>query len=241
MKAQNDTYYIALSVKLDKKDVPIFKKEIKHQLTQAMKPLVNEGRVQAISVYSHNKTAEKHGGFPAWDALLLIQIKEASCAKTILPYLKQMNLPFLPETIRMELLVTTPESTYPIPGEGALSRRTKPFYAVEYVDVQEQFLQEFQSIMISGNGPAMKYIMQHAKWCHHFYALETVTVFYHNPNYPAWNQIHVIGLYLEAIFRYKKDFAKGLELANHISFEDNFARLKEIRTMLFKTIGRKIV
>jgi hypothetical protein len=241
LKALEDSYFIGLSLKVEKQEKNKFKKGIKKQLNAALGTLKVKGSVTDISVYSHKKAAEKHGEFAVWDYLVLIQLKNRQVAEEILPNFKTMNFSFQPETIRMELLITTPDSTYPVPGEGARRRRMKPFYAVEYVDVKMNYLEEFRQIMIHNNGPAMKYIMESAKWCYNFYALETVEVFYHNPKYPTWNQVHVIGLYLESMLQYKKDFTKGLELANHISFEKNFTRLKEIRTMLYKSIGGKLM
>lgn len=241
MKAQNNTYYIAYSISIEKKNSPAFKKEIQSRLYRTMEDFVEAGFIQDISVYSHSITAERHGTFDIWNYLLLLQIKNKDEAPRLITGLKTMNFPFEVETVRLELLETTPESTYPLPSETVQKRKVKPFYAVEYVDVQEKYLKEFRDIMISNNGPAMKYIMQNKKWCYSMHALETVAVFYHNPRYPAWNQIHVIGLYLESFILYKKDFSEGLKRAGHISFEDNFKRLKQIRTMLYKTIGRKIV
>lgn len=241
LKALEDTYFIALSMKVDKTQKKGSRKGIKQQLTRTFETPIKQGTVKEISVYSHKKAAEKHGEFPIWDYLVLIQLKNKEVSDEILSDLRKLNFSFQPETIRMELLVTTPNSTYPIPGEKAEKRHVKPFYAVEYVDVRKEYLDDFRQIMITNNGPAMKYIMEHAKWCYNFYALETVSVFYHNPKYPTWNQVHVIGLYLESMIQFKKDFSKGLELANNISFEENFARLKKIRTMLYKSIGGKLV
>ena len=239
MNAQNNTYYIAVSMKIQKSDVKTFKKEVKNQCKLALQKFEKDGRVKDYAVYSHKKTAEQHGSFQEWNYLLLVQVKNKECAGEIIPNLKTIDFPFQIETIRMELMVTTPESTYPSPGRGVQKRRLKPFYAVEYVDVKEAYLKEFRDIMIKNNGPAMRHIIENKKWCYNFYALETVTVFYHNTKYPTWNQIHVIGLYVESVVRYKKDFSEGLQLASQITFEDNFARLKQIRTMLYKSIGSK--
>ena len=239
--ALEDTYFIALSVDVEKEQKTEFKMGIKQQLTGGLELLIEQGSVKTISVYSHNKAVEKHGEFPSWKYLILIEIKHRAVADRIVQTIKEINIFSHIETIRMELLVTTPNSTYPIPGEGARKRLVKPFYAVEYVDVKKEYLDEFREIMITNNGPAMKYIIEHKKWCYNFYALETVSVFYHNPNYPTWNQVHVIGLYPEAMNQYKKDFSRGLELANNISFEENFTRLKKIRTMLYKSFGGKIL
>lgn len=241
LKALEDSYFIALSMKVEKTQKKGFRNDIRQQLTGALETSIKKGTVKMPSVYSHKKVAEKHGEFPSWDYLVLIQLKNKEVVDEVLSDLKKISFSFRPETIRMELLVTTPNSTYPIPSEKVEKRYMKPFYAVEYVDVQKEYLDDFRQIMITNNGPAMKYIMEHAKWCYNFYALETVSVFYHNPKYPSWNQVHIIGLYLESIIKYKKDFSKGLELANNISFEENFARLKKIRTMLYKTIGGKLV
>ncbi len=238
--SQEDTYYLALSIKVRKNEKKYLKHHMKEQLKQALSLWAANRSIQDIAIYHHGKTAEKEGDFTLWDYLILIQLKDKENAAQIAADIKKVKLPSMPETVRMELLVTTPKSTYPNPGKKALKRKSKPFYAVEYVDVKEPYLKEFQTIMIQNNGPAMGYIMEEAKWCYNFYALETVSVFYHNKNYPTWNQVHVIGLFLESMLFYKKDFSKGLMLANQISFEDNMARLKQIRTMLLKSVGRKL-
>ncbi len=241
IKALEGGYFIALSIKVEKTQKKRFREGIKQQLTSALEIPIKKGAVEGISVYNHKKAAEKHGEFPLWDYLVVLQLKNKEAADEISSDLEKIKFFFQMEKVRIELLVSTPNSTYPIPGEGAGKRHMKPFYAVEYVDVQKEYIDDFRQIMITNNGPAMRYIMEHAKWCYNFYALETVSVFYHNPKYPTWNQVHIIGLYLESIIKYKKDFSKGLELANNVSFEENFTRLKKIRTMLYKSIGGKLV
>lgn len=240
LKSLEESYFVALSLKVEKAQQKEFKQEIKENLNIALKELKQKGAIKEISVYSHKKAAEKHGDFPLWDYIVLIQLKDKQTEADLLPKLRTLKLSFVPEIVRIELLVTTPNSTYPIPGEGAKKRRIKPFYAVEYVDVKKNYLDEFRQIMVEKNGPAMRYIMEQAKWCYNFYALETVEVYYHNPQYPTWNQVHVIGLYPEAVIRYKRDFSMGLKLAKQISFIENFARLKEIRIMRYKSIGGKL-
>lgn len=241
MRAQNNTYYIAFSINIEKKNSPRFKKEIQSQLSHAMKDFIKDGFIQDISIYSHSITAKRHGIIEIWNYLLLIQIKNKDEVQRLISGLRTISFTFKIETVRLELLETTPESTYPVPSEMVQKRKASPFYATEYVDVQEKYLKEFRDIMISNNGPAMKYIMQNKRWCYNMFALETVTVFYHNPKYPTWNQIHVIGLYLESFIWYKKDFSEALKMANYISFKDNFERLEQIRAMIYKTIGWKIV
>jgi len=51
----------------------------------------------------------------------------------------------------------------------------------------------------------------------------------------------IIGLFLNAVIHYKKDFLKGFQEVGGVSFENNFNRLKEIRIMLYKSIGKKIM
>ncbi|MTI46379.1 hypothetical protein [Sporosalibacterium faouarense] len=240
MIAQNRTFYIAESLKIDKRNIKQYKKYLKENLTSFYEQLDREGIIDSYAIFQHKKSVEKHGDFDMWNFLILVQLKNKESGKTFLNRREKIKKILGTQVIRMELLMTTPESTYPIPSSTVQKRRSKPIFAVEYVDVQEEYLKEFQDIMIFNNGPAMKYIMNNAKWCHNFIALETIEVYYHNENYPKWNQLHVIGLYPESILFYKKDFSEGLDQANNISFDDNFNRLKEIRTMLYKTIGRKI-
>lgn len=241
MKAKNNCYYIALSMNIKSKDNQSLREKLKEEIKVALQLSIKQEEVREISIYSQKKSVEKEGNFIAWNFLALIELESEGDGKGVATKLRNMDNELSIEMIRLELLVTTPESTYPVAQEKARKRRFKPFYAVEYVDVKKDNLKEFQDIMIKNNGPAMKYIMENSKWCYNFYALETVCIYYHNTGYPSWNQIHVIGLYLESVICYKKDFTKGLELAGKVSFEQNFTRLKQIRTMLYKTIGKKIL
>lgn len=241
MKAQDNTYYIAFSIKVIDKDKKTVRARLNAVMKDSLKEVTKKGYIKETSVYSQNKTAEKHGEFPEWNYLIVTELESEKRASQVKQVFESIQFGFAVEKIRLEILITTPQSTYPIPQAKAKKRRMKPFYAIEYVDVKEDYLQEFKDIMIANNGPAMKYIMKHAKWCYNFYALETVQVYFHNNKYPMWNQIHVIGLYIDSLIHYKKDFSIGLKKASGISFEDNFARLKEIRTMRFKTLGRKII
>ncbi|MGO4952259.1 MULTISPECIES: hypothetical protein [Paenibacillus] len=52
---------------------------------------------------------------------------------------------------------------------------------------------------------------------------------------------NLIGLYPEAMLRYKKDFEEGLQRHAGVTFQENFDRLKSIRTMLYKTIGSRLL
>lgn len=241
MKAKNNTYYLALSMNIQKKDDKVMRNELKRLFANTLQQQINKGSIKDTAIYSQKKAVEKHGEFTAWNYLALIELSSQEEANEVKVCLNSMKFTADVEVIRLELLITTPESTYPLPQRKAKKRLAKPFYAVEYVDVKKNYLKEFQNIMIKNNGPAMKYIMEHTKWCYNFYALETVHIYDHNPNYPTWNQIHVIGLFVESVFCYKKDFTSGLKEASGVSFDANFSRLREIRTMLYKTIGRKVM
>lgn len=240
LKPENNTRYLALSFDIKKEQKKAVGKNLSNQLNTALSSLIDSGEIEDVSVIFHNKTAERHGRFEVWSHLILMKISRRDMAPCIMEHLENMGLASFAKIIRIEELITTPDSTYLIPGEKAKKRGGRPFYAVEYVEVQEEYKKEFQNIMISNNGPAMRYIMEQKSWCYNFLALETETVYFQNPGYPAWNQIHVIGLYLDSLIWYKKDFSRGLELANHISFEDNFKRLKEIRIMRYKSMGKML-
>lgn len=241
MKAKNNSYYIAFSIRiLDQRNRNI-QNTLKCELEDSLKSVINKGYIKDLSIYKHKKAVEKHGEFASWNYLIITEIPNVKRAGEVKEILASLDFSFIFEKIRLELLVTTPQSTYPIAQAKAKKRIMPPFFAVEYVDVNEKALKEFQDIMILNNGPSMKYIMKHANWCYNFYALETVEVYYHNTNAPTWNQIHIIGLFLNSVIHYKKDFSKGLKEASGVSFEENFKRLKEIRIMLYKSIGKKIM
>lgn len=241
IEAQKNTHYFALSLHIESEYKKYTRNHLKKEIETVCRPLIVSGDINEIFLYELNKKVEQHGTFPVWNYLVLIELGKHNLASKIMQLLKEMKLPFVPETIRMEELITTPNSSYPNPGEKARRRKRKPFYAIEYVDVLESNLDEFQKIMIQNNGPAMRYIMEEKSWCYQFFALETEKVYYHKSGCPTWNQIHVIGLHFDSIFRYKKDFSKGLELANQISFEDNFERLKQIRHMRYKSVGKLLI
>ncbi|WP_059050703.1 hypothetical protein [Paenibacillus senegalimassiliensis] len=236
LKALEEAYYMAISLKINREDRRDFQQNFQKQLVREL----NFHFIGEVEIYSHRFAAEKHGDFQKWDYLVLIPVHQVDQADSMFAQLSKSELLSRYETIRTEMLVTTPNSTYPVPGEKAQKRKISPFYAVEYVDVHPPYLNEFRDIMITNNGPAMRYIMENVGWCHYFLALETTKVYAHHSDYPTWNQIHVIGLYPDALVRYKKDFSKGLALAKQITFDDNFERLKKIRTMLYKSLGGKV-
>lgn len=240
LKALEDAYYMAISLKINREDKSTFQQNFQKHLVQELSSYFNNKAIGEVEIYSHRFAAEKHGDFQKWDYLVLIPVHQMEQADSVFTELSKSQLFSQYETVRTELLVTTPNSTYPIPGEKAQKRKISPFYAVEYVDVHSPYLDEFRDIMVTNNGPAMRYIMENVGWCHYFLALETIKVYAHHSDYPTWNQIHVIGLYPDALIRYKKDFSKGLALANEITFDDNFERLKKIRTMLYKSLGGKV-
>jgi hypothetical protein len=86
----------------------------------------------------------------------------------------------------------------------------------------------------------MNFILSERTWCHSFYALETEEVWVHTPDYPGWNQLHIIALYPEAPFLYKRDFGQGLIQASGIQFDENMDQLKNTRTMRYKTVSSLI-
>ncbi|WP_054114659.1 hypothetical protein [Enterococcus sp. RIT-PI-f] len=105
---------------------------------------------------------------------------------------------------------------------------------IEHVNVQEEYLIDFQNIMINNNTPAMKYIIEEKGWCNEFIALETKNILYHDSTFKSWNQIHLVDMAAYGIFRYKKDFNDGLRLVDAPSFKTNFKKLSNIRTFTYK-------
>lgn len=239
MEALNDTYYAAMSVYIPKSQINNYKTFVKETLVPLYEQYIGKDIV-TYDVYMHKMTTEKHGEFQAWNILHLFQLEQKDGADHTLEQLTATHTFATAQMIRKEILFSTPNSNYPSPSPNVHHRRLKPMQIVEYVDVQEPYLDEFRSIMEHNNGPAMSYIMQNHKWCHHFIALETTQVVYHHPQFPTWNQLHIIALYPEAPFRYQKDFDKGLMLASNITFKQNFDRLKQIRNMLYKSVSSKL-
>ncbi|KJD38544.1 hypothetical protein QD46_19005 [Paenibacillus polymyxa] len=240
MQSVDHQLYLAESHRIPKlsmsRYIQYFNINVKPFLEQCMV----EHTIQGYEVYRFRLTAEKRGEFDSWNFLLLLQVESKSVAEQYVK-LKQQLIGFPKEIeVRSELMISTPQSNYPTPPQHVQRRAFKPFFAVEYVDVQAPYLDEFRHIMIHNNGPAMRNILEHKKWCFMMIALETLEVWYHHHAFPTWNQIHIIGLYPEAMLHYKKDFEEGLQQHAGVTFQENFDRLKSIRTMLYKTIASRL-
>lgn len=239
MNPLNDTYYIAVAARVPKESLKAYKRNLNH----VVRPEYEQLKVTAIAgfeIYKHRVTTEQHGKFAVWNLPHLLQLKSREHAEACLSGLERIeNFPAA-ELIRKEILISTPESNYPVPGVRTRRRWLKPLQIVEYVDVARDALDEFRDIMIQGNGPAMRFILEQRKWCDSFTALETTDVLYHNDRYPGWNQLHIIALYPEAPFLYKWDFNEGLKRSSGTSFDQNFSRLEEIRHMLYKSVSSRL-
>lgn len=237
----NDRSYLAETICIPKKSAARFIDYYQKVLEALQARCVRDGiGIRSGDLYRLRIKVEKHGDFEPWNFLLLLEVEDAKTAREYLcrrlaaPQFEEMTV------VRRELLVSTPESNYPNPPAHILERGRSPFFAVEYVDVHEPYLDEFREIMIHNNGPAMRDILENSSWCYNMIALETAEVWEHHEHFPQWNQIHVIGLYPKSFFRYKKDFEAGLKRHAGVSFQENFSRLRQIRTMCYKTIGRRI-
>ncbi|WP_288395862.1 hypothetical protein [uncultured Vagococcus sp.] len=192
-----------------------FKKEFKKEI---QKLNINNYRFYH-SKFFFEKTSKKK-----WSLLCLMEIDESN--REIIDKLSQKK----DCLIRREEMVLTPNSNIVSQnwGSGSVSN------IIEHVEVQQEFLDEFQEIMIQNNTPAMTYIINEKNWCKEFIALETDRIIYHNESYPNWNQIHFIAMRMKGMFHYKKDFSEGLKKVDALDFKANFDRLKKIRTFSYK-------
>lgn len=237
MQAQDNQFYYAESRLVPRSTLKSYLHHYQTHIQPQRQQQVQQGLIRSHELYTLRITAEKEGDFPTWNVLELIGVEHAEQAQALQQH-TSASMDALVTVVRQELLVSTPASHFPYPPEHVHKRKLKPFFAVEYVDVQQPYLDEFRDIMITNNGPAMNYILEHKRWCYCMIALETVNVYMQHPDAPNWNQIHVIGLYPEAMLKYKNDFGEGLKPAG-ISFADNFHRLEQIRTMRYKTLGKR--
>ncbi|WP_042198704.1 hypothetical protein [Paenibacillus camerounensis] len=236
MKPLNNTYYLAFTYNIPKEALRAYSQYLHTVVLPVYDELKHSG-ITGYEIYRHRITTEQYGKFTVWNTLHLIQLDSRGHAEECLHRLTAIEKFSAAELIRQEVLFSTPESNYPIPATGTRRRWFQPLQIVEYVDVAADALDEFREIMIHGNGPAMRYILEERNWCQSFTALETTNILYHNDRYPGWNQIHVIALHLEAPFLYKKDFNEGLRRSSGNSFKQNFSRLEEIRHMLYKSVS----
>ena len=104
------------------------------------------------------------------------------------------------ETLRVEVLRSTPNSYYPRPASGtrltgAPTEFTVP-YIVEYAAVREtpEALNEYREIMRTTMGPTLAQAIRDNMLLN-FIALETVSVRYAQLGVPTWNQIHLRGYF----------------------------------------------
>lgn len=121
-----------------------FKKEFKIEL---QKLNINKYRFYQ-SKFFFEKTSKKK-----WSLLCLMEIDESN--REVIDELSQ-NKDYL---IRREEMVLTPNSNIASQNweNGSVSN------IVEHVEVQKEFLDEFQEIMIQNNTPAMTYIINEKK------------------------------------------------------------------------------
>ncbi|WP_128101213.1 hypothetical protein [Paenibacillus sp. DCT19] len=239
MESLDHIYYVALTFHIPKQRLKPYRTYLETQVIPVYKRHRNT-MISDYKLYTHKITTEKHGDFPVWNILHVLQLHHREKADSLQNELDRIQ-PF-PEAVvvRQELLSSTPRSHFPIQSEQTRRRWLKPLQVVEYVDVEFNKLEQFRDIMMQRNGPAMHFICNERRWCHSFYALETEQVWTHHPDYPGWNQLHIIALYPEAPFKYKKDFGLGLARASDITFEENMEQLKQIRTMRYKCISSRL-
>ncbi|WNS45086.1 hypothetical protein [Paenibacillus sp. MMS20-IR301] len=238
MNPLNDTYYLAITYRVPKEELKAYFRYVRSTIMPFYDSL--NDLTASCTIYQHRKTAEQHGKFTVWNMLHLLQLRGKPQAEECLARLDNLERFPAAEMIRKEILFSTPDSNYPEPAPKFRRRWLKPLQIVEYVDVASHALNEFRDIMIAGNGPAMRFILEERQWCQSFTALETAEILCHNERYPGWNQLHIIALYLEAPLRYKRDFGEGLRRSSGVSFAENFARLKKIRHMLYKSVSRRL-
>lgn len=168
---------------------------------------------------------------PTWNLLVIFEYEdEKHCA-----HYQHAFKDYRTQLVRQENMIPTPGSFFPSNQKIGL------LHIVEHVNVQVEYLTEFKEIMIHNNGPAMEHIIEAKKWCQEFIALETTEVYYHNSEFPQWNQIHLIAMKLKGVLSYKKDFTEGLIKVNAPSFKENFGRLEEIRHFTSKTSARRVL
>lgn len=205
---------ITLSIRIDDQIIKVLKKGEEKGL---------------FRIYRHQKSLTNHKQ-PYWTHLLIKQLTNDD-SDVENSFIEQIPADVI---IRIEKMELTPNSLLQRKG-----KRKKGITIIEHVNVQLEQLQNFREIMIHNNTPAMQYIIENKNWCFEFIALETKEIVYHNQNFPTWNQIHLIEMSFLAPFLYKKDFEKGLKLANAPSFKENFAHLERIRTFTYKASARK--
>lgn len=201
-------------------------KSEKKQYQRIFSKKLNDINIETYTFYTSNLFFNSRGD--KWNLLCVIDLSKYNrdIINTI-PLTKNV-------TIRRECMELTPNAHV-----KSLKSLKCNLNIVEHVDVADKYLEEFQSIMIQNNIPAMTEIIHKRSWCNEFIALETRNIIYHKSKFPKWNQIHLISLNLKGVLLFKKDFSTVLKTHSNISFEQNFSRLKKIRVFTYKANASK--
>lgn len=133
--------------------------------------------------------------------------------------------------LRVEVLRTTPNSYFPEPpARTAWLGRFPVRYQVEYIRVEEAFVDEYRSIMAEKCGPAMGMVRERGL-AGVFVALETASVEFAEKGMPSWNQVHLLGYSPALAVPWFLAFARALKRTgpDDRGFGAVFGRLRRIR------------
>lgn len=174
--------------------------------------LKRNGLLADQSVFETTSVRLRAPGVPTWNFLLLSRLAPAVTPDAFFKAEKKRGgkraaatrcegAPGV-ETLRVEVLHSTPNSYYPRPAAGTRTSDAPTEFAVpyivEYIAVREspEALDEYRETMRSNIGPAVGLLIRDNLLLN-LIALETVSVRYAQPGVPNWNQIHLRGYFPE--------------------------------------------
>lgn len=194
------------------------------------------------ALYRHRSVFQDASEAPVWSHL------ELSYFSNIVPTQVIQELVTGPhrnglQTLRAELLVTTPLSFIMASDWQGSASRPELQVSLEYIDVQPRQLGKYRDAMNDFCGPAAQKLVKSGKFGT-FRAMETAAILFHEPDFPIeWNQIHLcelmpdgfegFGSEFEAVLR--EDLPEGAELPG------TFASLGKIRTVPRWTFNDSVV
>ena len=214
LKARTAATYVAQTIAIKGKQGAFIQWLTTNHMPVA-RQLRQDGLLAGQRVYALVWATESKSETVEWDYLILYELPEgvapanflSSAAALLNTDAAAADGPF--ETYRVEVLDSTPDAYFPLPSTAAQGDRTLA-YTVEYINVHEDALADYQKSMILNSGPAMKKLVAQG-FVHSFNALETTQLVYAKPGAQTWNQIHIIGFKPLNLLRFIPTYDQALQ------------------------------
>ncbi len=202
-------FHVAVCVHVAAADRPKYCAILKGHSLHGWLSLQREGLLLSSRVFELFRVEAEGRSWPEWAYLHLLRLPPGIHAREYLRRESEMDagarsrfsdvdvsrwLATMSRRRRIEVLECEEEGYVPEPGRDAEQRRPEVYYWIEYIDVRQDALPEYRCSMTNSSYPAIHDLVRQGVF-HSFMAFETREVMSQEPDMPAWNQIHICGLF----------------------------------------------